>query len=134
RLDALPALLGASLGLLLTSLGTASVTSALVVYPVQMPGENPFGTKQGANAASFTSQLAGFTAVVVLGAIVFGIVRQGQANAEAYGDVVYAGGTANTVVPALADVERPDVADDAGGVPVSSEGVGTAVPDDVEVQ
>ncbi|UCN14193.1 thioredoxin domain-containing protein [Cellulomonas iranensis] len=74
------------------------------------------------------------TAVVVLGAIVFGIVRQGQANAEAYGDVVYAGGTANTVVPALADVERPDVADDAGGVPVSSEGVGTAVPDDVEVQ
>ncbi|KSW29586.1 hypothetical protein [Cellulomonas sp. B6] len=68
RFDALPALLGAGLGLLLTSLGAASVTSALVVYPVQMPGENPFATKQGANAASFTSQMAGFTAVGVLAA------------------------------------------------------------------
>lgn len=62
-----PALLGASLGLLLTALGAASVMSAMVVYPVQQPGENPFGTKQGASTAAFTSQLAGFTAVGVLG-------------------------------------------------------------------
>lgn len=73
-------------------------------------------------------------ALVVFGGIAFTIFRQGQANAEAYGDVVYAGGTANTVLPALADVERPEVADAAGGVPVSAAGVGEAGADDVEVQ
>lgn len=66
RWDALPALLGAGLGLLLTALGGASVVSAAVVYPVQLPGENPFGTKQGASAAAFTSQMIGFTAVAAL--------------------------------------------------------------------
>ncbi|GIG40412.1 hypothetical protein [Cellulomonas phragmiteti] len=68
RWDALPALLGASAGLLLTSLGGASVVSAAVVYPVQQPGENPFGTKQGTSAAAFTSQMVGFLAVGALGA------------------------------------------------------------------
>lgn len=68
RWDALPALVGASTGLLLTSLGGASVVSAAVVYPVQQPGENPFGTKQGASAAAFTSQMVGFTAVGALAA------------------------------------------------------------------
>ncbi|MBO3088996.1 hypothetical protein [Cellulomonas dongxiuzhuiae] len=68
RWDALPALLGASVGLLLTALGGASVVSAAVVYPVQQPGENPFGTKQGSSAAAFTSQLVGFTAIGALGA------------------------------------------------------------------
>ncbi|QCB94361.1 hypothetical protein [Cellulomonas shaoxiangyii] len=64
----LPALLGAGLGLLLTSLGGASVVSALVVYPVQQPGDNPFSTKQGVGAAAFTSQLVGGTAVLALAA------------------------------------------------------------------
>lgn len=68
RWDALPALAGASVGLLLTSLGGASVVSAAVVYPVQEPGENPFGTKQGTSAAAFTSQLLGFSAVGLLAA------------------------------------------------------------------
>lgn len=68
RWDALPALVGASVGLLLTALGGASVVSAAVVYPVQLPGENPFGTKQGASAAAFTSQLVGFMAIGALGA------------------------------------------------------------------
>ncbi len=66
RWDALPALLGAGTGLLLTSLGCSSVVSAAVVYPVQQPGENPFGTKQGSSAAAFTSQLVGFAAVGAL--------------------------------------------------------------------
>lgn len=66
RLALLPALLGAGLGLLLTALGTASVVSAMVVYPVQQPGDNPFSTKQGASAAAFTSQLVGGTVVVLL--------------------------------------------------------------------
>ncbi|MBF0688901.1 MAG: hypothetical protein IR158_14185 [Cellulomonas sp.] len=67
RWDALVALVGASVGLLLTSLGGASVVSAAVVYPVQQPGENPFGTKQGAGTAAFTSQMVGFMAIGALG-------------------------------------------------------------------
>ncbi len=66
RPHAVPALLGLSFGVLLTSLGAASVLSALVVYPVQLPGENPFQTKQGASAASLVSQLGGWLAVVAL--------------------------------------------------------------------
>jgi len=68
RWDALPALMGASVGMLLTALGGASVVSAAVVYPVQLPGENPFGTKQGSSAAAFTSQMVGFAAIGVLSA------------------------------------------------------------------
>lgn len=84
RWDAVPALLGASVGLLLTSLGVSSVVSALVVYPVQQPGENPFGTKQGAGAAAFTSQMAGFAVIGVLGAptavlAVLAVARQSAA-------------------------------------------------------
>jgi ABC-2 type transport system permease protein len=62
----LPAMLGLSYGVLLTALGAASVMSALVVYPVQQPGESPFQTKQGASMASFVSQLGGSVAVMVL--------------------------------------------------------------------
>jgi len=81
RWDALPALLGAGTGLLLVSLAGASVVSAAVVYPVQLPGENPFGTKQGASAAAFTSQMVGFMVVGVLSAPVallalFSVLRE----------------------------------------------------------
>ncbi len=64
----IPALLGASFGVLLTAYGGASVVSAIVVYPVQLPGENPFQTRQGASMASITSQLVGWLAVFVLSA------------------------------------------------------------------
>ncbi|MFS0705572.1 hypothetical protein AB6N23_13730 [Cellulomonas sp. 179-A 9B4 NHS] len=72
----LPALLGVGLGLLLTSLGGASVVSAMVVYPVQQPGDNPFSTKQGVGAAAFTSQVVGSTAVLLLASptIVLGVL------------------------------------------------------------
>ena len=63
---AVPALLGLSLGVLLTSLGGSSILSALVVYPVQLPGENPFQTKQGTSVASVVSQLVGWLAVMAL--------------------------------------------------------------------
>ncbi|MCC2334422.1 hypothetical protein [Cellulomonas wangsupingiae] len=66
RWDAVPALLGAGLGLLLTALGGASVVSAAFVYPVQLPGENPFASKQGAGSAAFTSQMVGSLAVGLL--------------------------------------------------------------------
>ena len=52
--------------MLLTSLGGSSVLSALVVYPVQLPGESPFQTKQGASTASVVSQLVGWLAVMAL--------------------------------------------------------------------
>jgi ABC-2 type transport system permease protein len=64
--SAVPALLGLSLGVLLTSLGGSSILSALVVYPVQLPGENPFQTKQGTSVASVVSQLVGWLAVMAL--------------------------------------------------------------------
>jgi len=73
-------------------------------------------------------------AVLVLAGVIFAIVRQGQATAEAYGDVVYAGGTENTVVPALDDIEAPAVADASGGIPISAAGVGEAGEDDVVVE
>lgn len=72
-------------------------------------------------------------AVLVLGGVVLAIVRQGQATAEAYGDVVYAGGTQNTVAPALADVDAPAVADETGGIPISAAGVGEAGEGDTVV-
>ena len=59
-------MLGVSFGVLLTSLGGSSVLSALVVYPVQLPGENPFATKQGASMASLVSQVGGWVAVMAL--------------------------------------------------------------------
>lgn len=76
RLDALPALLGMTLGLLLVALGCASVVSALVVYKARQPGENPFSTPQGASMAAMTSQLAGFTGVGLLASpvLVLGVV------------------------------------------------------------
>lgn len=73
-------------------------------------------------------------AVVVLGGVVFAIVRQGQANAEAYGNVVFAGGTENSLVPRFDELDTPDVADDEGGIPVSAAGVGVAGEDDVVVE
>ena len=83
RWDAVPALVGASLGILLTSLGVSSVVSAVVVYPVQQPGENPFGTKQGASAAAFTSQMVGFAVIAVLAAptVVLGVLAVAQGSA-----------------------------------------------------
>lgn len=78
-----PALLGAGLGLLLTALGAASVVSAMVVYPVQQPGDNPFSTRQGTSAVAFTSQLVGGTAVFVLTspAIVLAVLAVVQGSA-----------------------------------------------------
>ncbi|WP_029291238.1 hypothetical protein [Cellulomonas sp. HZM] len=76
RVAVLPALLGISLGVLLTGYAAASVVSALVVYPVQQPGESPFQTKQGASAAAMISQIAGWLALVglCLPEVVLGVV------------------------------------------------------------
>ncbi|MHB1491850.1 MAG: hypothetical protein ACYCTH_15335, partial [Cellulomonas sp.] len=79
RWDALPALLGASLGVLLTAYGGASVVSARVVYPVAKPEDNPFTSQQGGSMAAVVSQLLGWGAVLGLSLpeLVLGIVAAG---------------------------------------------------------
>ncbi|WP_407344354.1 hypothetical protein [Pengzhenrongella phosphoraccumulans] len=66
RVEALPAVLGASLGLLLTALGCSSVVSARVVYQVPLAGQNPFASQQGASMAATASQLVGWGVVLGL--------------------------------------------------------------------
>ena len=62
----LPAVLGASLGLMLTSLGLASVVSARFVYPVPLPGQSPFATPSGSVGLNLLTQLLGFSLLLVL--------------------------------------------------------------------
>lgn len=72
----LPAILGISMGILLTGFGISSVVSAKVIFPVPAPGDNPFKSPPG---AGFTSALALFAAwgilfVLVLPELVVGII------------------------------------------------------------
>jgi ABC-2 type transport system permease protein len=66
RWDALPALLGVSLGVLGVGLGVSSVASARLVYPVPKPGESAFKTPQGATMATLVAQMIAFAIVAVL--------------------------------------------------------------------
>ncbi|PRZ07780.1 ABC-2 type transport system permease protein [Isoptericola sp. CG 20/1183] len=66
RWDALPALLGLSLGVLGASLGTSSAVSARLVYPVPKPGESAFKTPQGATVATLVAQSVAFLVVLAL--------------------------------------------------------------------
>lgn len=66
RWDSLPALIGATVGITLTSLGGASVVSARIVYQVPRPGESPFAAKQGASMAAFVSLFVGWAAIGAL--------------------------------------------------------------------
>jgi ABC-2 type transport system permease protein len=65
RWDALPAVLGAAVGLLLVSLGVSSAVSARLLYPVPKPGDSPFKSPQGAAVATMVAQSVAM--VVVLG-------------------------------------------------------------------
>ncbi|SDC40890.1 ABC-2 type transport system permease protein [Sanguibacter gelidistatuariae] len=67
RWDDLPAVVGASFGVLLTALGLSSVVSARFVYPVPKPGDGPFSTPQGSAVANLTIQTGGW---LVLGLLV----------------------------------------------------------------
>lgn len=66
RWDAAAAVLGATLGTLLASLGLAAVVSAMVVFPVTAPGENPFAAQQGGSMAAVVSQAVGSLALFVV--------------------------------------------------------------------
>ncbi|WP_431804109.1 hypothetical protein [Microbacterium sp. bgisy203] len=62
RLGLLPAVLGASLGLLLVGYGVTAVSSALIVTPVAAPGDSPFKTVPG---QTFVSGLLVFVVIGV---------------------------------------------------------------------
>ncbi|KAA1422694.1 hypothetical protein FE697_010965 [Mumia zhuanghuii] len=64
----LPAVLGASLGVLLVSAGASSVLSATYLYPVQKPGEGLFAQPQGGTTAILIGQTLGIVVVAVLSA------------------------------------------------------------------
>jgi ABC-2 type transport system permease protein len=61
--SALPALLGLSLGILLSGFGLSSVSSARIVLPVPSPGDSPFAAKTG---AGFTTAVTTFATWGVL--------------------------------------------------------------------
>lgn len=65
RWEALPAVLGASVGLLGTGLGVAMYASALVAYPVQPPGTSPFASS-GMGSVGVTLLAQGATSVVTV--------------------------------------------------------------------
>ncbi|WP_223692760.1 transporter [Leifsonia poae] len=61
-----PGLLGLGFGLLLTGLGVSSVTSALFVFPVPAPGDNPFRSRPGSNMANVGSTFVSWGVLAVL--------------------------------------------------------------------
>lgn len=76
RPDAIPAVLGISLALVLSGFGVSSVASSLVVYPVPAPGDSPLKTPPGSGMISSVVMLGsmGATAVLALPSIVLGVI------------------------------------------------------------
>ncbi|TNC48061.1 hypothetical protein [Mumia zhuanghuii] len=62
----LVAVLGASAGVLMVTLGASSVLSARYLYPVQKPGEGVFSQPQGSTTAILVAQTVGVLVVGVL--------------------------------------------------------------------
>jgi ABC-2 type transport system permease protein len=73
---ALPALLGLSIGILLSGLGLSSVTSARFAFPVPEPGASPFAARPGTSFTNSLTTLAiwGILAALVLPEIVLFVV------------------------------------------------------------
>ncbi|GAA1441473.1 transporter [Leifsonia poae] len=63
---ALPGLLGLAFGLLLSGLAVSSVTSALFVFPVPAPGDNPFRSRPGSNVANVGATFVSWAVLAVL--------------------------------------------------------------------
>jgi len=61
-----PAVAGAAVGALGTSLAVAALTSVVLPYRVPAPGENPFGAEVGSVGAGLVGQLASSAATLVL--------------------------------------------------------------------
>ncbi|GAB3525822.1 transporter [Arthrobacter monumenti] len=62
----LPAMLGLTLGVLLTGLGLASVVSARYTYNVPAPGDSPFKTPPGSGVRTILVQFVGWLTLAVL--------------------------------------------------------------------
>lgn len=62
----LPTMLGLSFCIFLCGVGTSSVISVLLPYPVVRPGENPFTSPQSAGGGSSRTQTISFAAMIVL--------------------------------------------------------------------
>jgi ABC-2 type transport system permease protein len=60
------AVLGLSLGVLLTALGLSSAVSARFLYPVPQPGQSAFATPSGSAGINLLTQLGGWTVLLVL--------------------------------------------------------------------
>lgn len=74
--SSLPALLGLSLGILLSGFGLSSVSSARIVLPVPSPGDSPFAAKTGAGFTTAVTTFAtwGVLALLSLPEIVLAVV------------------------------------------------------------
>ncbi|MDQ1130590.1 hypothetical protein [Microbacterium sp. SORGH_AS_0888] len=72
----LPAILGASIGMLLTGFGVCAVSSALIVVPVAAPGDSPFKRVPGTNALMGFMMLGIWVLIAVLGspAVILAII------------------------------------------------------------
>jgi len=72
--ERIPAVVGLSLAALLTALGVASVSSAIVVVPVPASGRNPFSAPPGANTTQVVGSyvVTGVTGVALAPVIVLG--------------------------------------------------------------
>ncbi|WP_298459485.1 hypothetical protein [uncultured Cellulomonas sp.] len=66
RWDALLAVLGMSIGILLTALGLSSVVSARFLYPVPQSGQSPFSSSTGGSGVNLLTQLVGWTVLTLL--------------------------------------------------------------------
>ncbi|MEC5198138.1 ABC-2 type transport system permease protein [Arthrobacter sp. PL16] len=66
RIGDAPAMLGLSLGLLLTGAGLSSVVSARYTYNVPLPGESAFKTPPGTNFTMFAVQFIGWLVMLLL--------------------------------------------------------------------
>ena len=66
-MDRIPAVLGAMVALYLTGAAAAAVFSALIIYPVALPGESPLRMKTGMMGSQMLSQFGCLTAGSLLG-------------------------------------------------------------------
>jgi ABC-2 type transport system permease protein len=78
RWDALPGLLGLSLGLLVIGFGVSSVTSAAAPYATVHPGDSPFAQPQGSGSGGSVVQSLSFLATLLLIIPVIALVLLGE--------------------------------------------------------
>lgn len=87
-----PALLGVSLGLLLTGIGVSSVSSALGAYPAARPGSGPFDQPPQTGAtAGWAQALSFFATVAFMSPAIVLAVRGALGEAELLGTAGLAG-------------------------------------------